>query len=176
MARFTFLLCLLATTPLNVFCSQCMQSGPDTIRTVTTITGGCIINGDLIILNGGALHVDLTGGLPDTFVVRGNILLQGNATLFINADSGSTGAQFIVSNSYNNQRTITTLDSSRVILQYIEFRTQEGDLSSASSYYMNYNAQDSSALSVTGCWLNTQTAWLLCNMMNKSTLIGDQSN
>ena len=167
---------LLGFSPSKVFSASCVQQGPDTIRTNTVITGSCIINGDLIILDGGALHVDLTGGQADTFIVRGNILLEGNATLYINADSGSTGAQFVVSNSNNNQRTITTRDSSRVILQYIEFRTQEGDLSSTGSYYMNYYAHDSSALSVTGCWLNTQKAWLLLNLNNRSTFIGDEVN
>lgn len=169
-------ICLFGLIPSRLFSSSCIQQGPDTIRTVTNITGGCIINGDLIILDGGGLHVDLTGGQPDTFVVRGNILLQGNAALWINADSGSTNAQFIVSNTTNNQRTITTQGNSHVMLQYVELRTQEGDLSQASSYYMNYNAQDSSTLSVTGCFLNTQTAWLLCNLFNNSTLLGNQTN
>ena len=132
------LICLWSVAPLNVFGITCIQQGPDTIRTNTVITGSCIINGDLIILNGGALHVDLTGGAADTFVVRGNILLQGNAVLWVNADSGSTGAQFIVSNTVNNQRTITTQGTSRVLLQYIEFRTQEGDLSSASTFLYEF--------------------------------------
>jgi len=161
--------------PLTVSGISCMQQGPDTIRTGTLITGSCIINGDLVILNGGSLHVDLTGVAADTFIVRGNILLQGNAQLFINADSG-TGAQFIVSNSYNNQRTITTQDSSQIILQYLEFRTQEGDLSAASSYYMNYTANGTSALSVTQCWLNQQTAWLLLNLNGHSSFIGTDVN
>src|ERR1700722_6219431 len=89
------LICLLAIIPLSTFCISCSQAGPDTVTSSTTITGSCIINGNLVILNGGGLHVDLTGTAADTFVVRGNILLQGNATLYINADSG-TGAQFIV--------------------------------------------------------------------------------
>ena len=169
-------ICLFGLVPLKVFCTSCIQQGPDTIKTAAVITGGCIINGDLIILDGASLHVDLTGGIADTFVVRGNILLLGNASLFINADSGSTGAQFIVSNSSNNQRTITTWGSSRIILQYLEFRTQEGDLSAAGSYYMNYNAKDSSALSVTSCWLDPQKAWLLCNLTNQSSFIGDEVN
>ena len=169
------LICLIGIIPTKVFSISCMQAGPDTITTNSVITGSCIINGDLVIMNGASLHVDLTGAQADTFVVRGNILLQGNAALFINADSGATGAHFIVSNTSNNQRTITTQGTSRIVLQYVEFRTQEGDLSQASSYYMNYNAQDSSAFSVTGCWLNTQTAWLLCNMNNNSTFIGSQS-
>ena len=167
---------LLVVMPCQVFCAGCVYQGNDTISNITTITGGCIINGNLVILNNGALQVDLTGGQPDTFVVRGNILLQGNATLYIHADSGSTGAQFIVSNSSNNQRTITTQGTSRVILQYVEFRTQEGDLSNAGSYSMNYDAQDSSAFWSTGCWLNPQTAWLLCNLTNKSSFSGYESN
>ncbi|MDB5285042.1 MAG: hypothetical protein JWO06_4117 [Bacteroidota bacterium] len=162
--------------PLNLFGTSCIQQGPDTIKTNTVITGGCIINGDLIIQDGTTLHVDLTGGLADTFIVRGNILLQGNAALFINADSGSTNAQFIVSNTSNNQRSITTQGTSRVILQYIEFRTQEGDLSSAGSYYMSYYAEDSSALSISNCRLDPQKAWLLCNLKNKSSLIAVEAN
>lgn len=162
--------------PFITQASPCIQQGPDTIKTNTIITGGCIINGDLIILNGASLHVDLTGGAPDTFVVRGNILLQGNAVFFINADSGSSNAQFIVSNITNNQRSITALDSSRVILQNVEFRTQEGDLSSAGSYYMNYNAQDKSSLVVNNCRLNQQTAWLLCNLKNHASFTGTEIN
>ena len=174
--RFIYLLvCLLGLAPANVSGISCMQQGPDTIRTVTVITGSCIINGDLVILNGGSLHVDLTGLASDTFIVRGNILLQGNARLYINADSG-TGAQFIVSNSSNNQRTINTLDSSQIILEYLEFRTQEGDLSAASSYYMNYYANNNSALSVTECVLNQQTAWLLLNLNGHSSFIGTNVN
>ena len=174
--RFIYLLVyLLGLAPANVSAISCMQQGPDTIRTGTVISGSCIINGDLVILNGGSLHVDLTGPSADTFIVRGNIVLQGNARLFINADSG-TGAQFIVSNSYNNQRTITTLDSSQIVLQHLEFRTQEGDLSSASSYYMNYYANNNSALSVTQCILNQQTAWLLLNLNDHSSLISSQTN
>ena len=173
---FQILIFIVGFFPIKSFSISCNQAGPDTINSNSTITGSCIINGDLVILNGGSLHVDLTGGQADTFIVRGNIVLRGNATLFINADSGSTGAEFIVSNSFNNQRTITTYDSSRVILQYVQFLTQEGNLSSASSYYMNYTAYDNSAFSVTGCWLNPQTAWLLCNMMNQSTMIAVETN
>ncbi len=151
--------------------AQC-HIGSVTITSSTLITGSCVINGDLTIVNGGTLNVDLTGIGADTFVVQGNILLQGNAVLWIHAAPGASGDQFIVSNTYNEQRTITTKDSSRLKLENIEFRTQEGNLANAVSMYMNYNAKDNSILYVNKTWLDPLKAWLLCNMFNKSTLIG----
>ncbi len=145
--------------------------GPDTIRTNTLISSSCIINGNLVLINGSTLNVDLSNAASDTFVVRGNIVLMGNAVLWVHAASVSADAQFIVSNPVTNQRSITTLDSSRVQLENIEFRTQEGNLTGASCFYMNYNARNKSILYVDNCFLNNQTAWLLCNLKNSSTLI-----
>lgn len=159
-----------------IFVRHCMfgqcNSGPLIITSNTTINGSCIITGDLTIVNGGTLDVDFTSSAVDTFVVRGNILLQGDAVLRVRANSGAVGEQFIVSNSTNNQRTITTQDSSRIQFENIEFRTQEGDLTNAASFYMNYNASGKSVFYVDHCSLNRQTAWLLCNLYNHSTLIG----
>jgi len=174
MKKLLFLFILTLTVQHSIL-AQC-NSGSITVATNTVITGSCIITGDLTILNGATLNVDLTGVTADTFVVRGNILLQGNAVLWVHADSGSTGEQFIVSNSYSSQRTITTKDSSKIILEYIEFRTQEGNLSSAASIYMNYDAENSSTLFINRSWLDRQKAWLLCTMKNKSTLIGYEPN
>ncbi|HXC05777.1 MAG TPA: hypothetical protein VNZ86_13540, partial [Bacteroidia bacterium] len=95
---------------------------------------------------------------------------------WIHGSASAANDQFIVSNPGNNQRTITTIDSSRVQLENIEFRTQEGNLSNAASYYMNYNAQGKSVLYVNKVWLNTSTAWLLCNLFHKSTLLAFQPN
>ncbi len=155
--------------------SQC-NAGAYVVTTNTTINGSCKITGDLTILNGATLNVDLTSAQLDTFVVQGNILLQGNAVLWVHAAPGSIGEQFIVSNLVNNQRTITTEDSSRIQLENIEFRTQEGNLANTGSVYMNYNAKGSSVFYVNNSKLNTQKAWLLCNMFNQSTLIGYESN
>lgn len=151
--------------------AQC-NSGSYTVAGNTVITGSCKITGDLTILNGATLNVDLTNAAADTFVVQGNILLQGNAVLWIHATAGSTNDQFIVSNNFNGQRTITTKGVSKIQLENIEFRTQEGNLTGASSISMNYNAEDSSIFYVNKSWLNNQTAWLLFNLKNKSTLIG----
>ncbi len=151
--------------------AQC-NSGSYTVAGNTVITGSCKITGDLTILSGTTLNVDLTGAAADTFVVRGNVLLQGNAVLWIHSTAGSTNDQFIISNNFNGQRIITTRGSSKIQLEHIEFRTQEGNLSGASSISMNYNAEDSSIFYVNKSWLNNQTAWLLFNLKNKSTLIG----
>jgi hypothetical protein len=165
---------------LMLMLQQCMLaqcfSGSYTVTGNVTITGSCVITGDLTIPNGATLNVDLTSVPADTFVVRGNILLQGDAVLWIHGAPGSTGEQFIVSNSTNNQRTITTLDSSRIKLEYIEFRTQEGNLSGAASFYMNYNAEDKSIFYVNKCWLDPQKAWMLFNMRGHSTFMGYESN
>lgn len=132
--------------------------------------------GDLTLLPGSTLNVDLTSPFADTFIVRGNILLQGDAVLWIHSASGSTNDQFIVSNSFNHHRTITTLDSSRIQLEHIEFRTQEGNLTSAVSVYMNYDANDKSLLYVDRCWLDPQKAWLLFNMKNQAALIANETS
>jgi hypothetical protein len=152
------------------------NSGPVTIATHTVITGGCIIDGDLTILNNGALNVDLTGAAGQTFVVRGNILLKGNAMLWVHAAPGSTVAQFIVSSSYKGQRTITTADNSRVQLENIKFSAQESNTASAGSFDVNYNAYDHSALYVYKSWLDTRVSWILCNLHNKSSLTGYEPN
>ncbi|MGB3949103.1 MAG: T9SS type A sorting domain-containing protein [Bacteroidia bacterium] len=150
--------------------AQC-NSGAYTVTGNSMITGSCTITGDLTIQNGATLNVDLTGTSADTFIVRGNILLEGNGVLWIHSAIGSTNDQFIVSNDFNSHRTIITRDSSRIQLENIEFRTQEGGLVSASSIYMNYDAEDNSTLYVDKCWLNGETAWLLFNLKNKATLI-----
>jgi len=174
MNRLLFLLAIAVTMQQSVL-AQC-GVGSYSVTTNATISSSCIINGDVTIANGATLNVDFTAASADTFVVRGNILLQGNAVLWVHGDSGSTGDQFIVSNMYNQQRTITTNDSSRIQLEYIEFRTQEGNLAGASSWTMNLNAQNKSVVYVNKCWLNTQTAWLLCNMRNQSTLMSYGNN
>jgi hypothetical protein len=152
------------------------NSGSVTISTHIEVTGGCIITGDLTILNGGVLNVDLTSSAADAFVVRGNILLKGNAMLWVHALPGATGAQFIVSSSYKGQRTITTKDSSRVQLENIEFSAQEGNTLSTTSFDVNYNAYDLSTLYVNQSWLDTKVSWILCNLHNRSSLIGDEPN
>jgi hypothetical protein len=150
--------------------AQC-NAGPVTISTPTTIRGSCTITGDLTILAGGALNVDLTGA-TDTFVVQGNIVLRGDAAMWIHGTSGSKGAKFIISNSFNGQRSITLNDSSRLKLEYLEVRTQEGDLAHAASVYMNWDLRDHSILYVDGCRLTTETAWVLCGLNGHSTFIG----
>jgi hypothetical protein len=151
--------------------AQC-NSGPLTVISNTTITGSCVVNGDLIVENGAALNVDLSGTPADTFVVRGNIVVQGGGILWVHGSVSATNDQFIVSNITNNQRTITVNDSGRVQLAYVEFRTQEGNLSNAASFYMNYFGNGKSVFYTNKTWLNPQTAWLLCNLNHRSTFIG----
>jgi len=164
------------TTKSNANALSLCNSGSVTLATETVVTGGCIITGDLTILNKGKLNVDLTGANPQTFVIRGNILLNGNAFLWVHAAPGSTGSQFIVSSSYKGQRTITTKDSSRVQLENIGFSAQENNLSSAGSFDVNYNAFDHSTLYVNKAWLDTKLSWILCNLHNNSSLIGYNPN
>jgi hypothetical protein len=165
---------LLFALPLTIQQSALAQCnvGNYTVTGNQTITGSCIITGNLTIPNGATLDVDLTAATADTFVVQGNILLQGNGYLWVHSTVGSTNDQFIVSNNFNQQRTITAQDSSEIRLENIEFRTQEGNLTGASSISMNYNAEDSSIFYVSNTWLNNQTAWLLLNLKNKATYIG----
>lgn len=154
--------------------AQC-NSGPYTVTGNTTITGSCKITGDLIILNGATLNVDLTGATADTFVVRGNILLQGSAVLWIHSFAGSTNDQFIVSSSFKSQWTITTRDSSSVQLENIEFRAQEG-IPVQASYDVNFKAYNMSTIFINRCRLDTKTSWILCDLYNSSTLIGNDAN
>jgi hypothetical protein len=162
-----FILNLIIQQSITAQCS----SGSYTVTGNAMITGGCTITGDLTIPNGTTLNVDLTGAGADTFVVRGNILVEGNGVLWIHSSPGATNDQFIVSNDFNLHRTITTLDSGRIQLENIEFRTQEGNLTGAASIYMNYDAEDNSILYVDRCWLDGSTAWLLFNMKDKATFM-----
>jgi hypothetical protein len=173
--KILFIIFTLTLTVQERVFAQC-NVGSYTVIGNQTITGSCIITGDLTLPNGTTLNVDLTGVATDTFVVRGNILLQGNAVLWIHSIVGSTNDQFIVSNNFNSHRTITTKDSSKIQLEHVEFRTQEGNLTGASSIYMNYSAEDSSIFYVNKSWLNNETAWLLFNLKNKATFIGYEPN
>jgi Secretion system C-terminal sorting domain len=155
--------------------AQC-NVGSYTVTGNQTIKGSCIITGDLTIQNGATLNVDLTGATADTFVVRGNISLYGNAVLWVHSAPGSTNDQFVVSSSYKGQRTITTNDSSRIQLENIEFSAQESSMPSPSSLDVNYNAIGHSIFYINNCWLNTTTSWILCNMKNNSTLLGYNPN
>jgi hypothetical protein len=167
--------CFISGLVSNTILAQC-NAGSYTVAGNMVISSSCTISGDLTIGNGATLDVDLTNATADTFVVRGNVLLMGNAVLWVHSATGSTNDQFIVSNDYSNQRTITTLDSSRIQLDNIEFRTQEGDLKNAASLYMNYYAAGNSVFYINNSWLDTRTAWLLCNLNNRSALIGYGSN
>ena len=138
-----------------------------------TIFGSCKITGDLRLLDGATLNVDLSGPTADTFVVQGNIFLEGNSVLWIHATPGSTTDQFIVSNSYSGERSITTKDSSSLRLEHVEFRTQEGDLSNAASIYMNCEIEDCSTFYINKSWLDSKKAWMLCNVKNKATIVAD---
>ncbi len=160
------------TNPSTSNAKSICNAGAVTISAETFITGSCLITGDLTILNNGKLNVDLTGVQDQTFVVRGNISLTGNALLWVHEAPGSTGGQFIVSSSYKGQRTISAKDSSRVQLENIEFRAQEGNLSAANSFDVNYNGFDHSVLNIYKSWLDTKASWILCNLHNHSSLIG----
>jgi hypothetical protein len=174
MKKSLFLFALSLTIQQSAF-SQC-NVGNCTVTGNQTITGSCIVTGNLTIPNGATLDVDLTAATTDTFVVQGNILLQGNGILWVHSTVGATNDQFIVSNNFNQQRTITTQDSSKIQLENIEFRTQEGNLTSASSISMNYNAEDNSIFYVSNTWLNNQTGWMLLNLKDNATYIGYDPN
>lgn len=171
----SLIFCLISALTGNTACSQC-NIGDYTVTGTVVIDRSCVISGNLTLLDGATLDVDPRNASADTFVVRGNIVLKGNAVLWVHSAAGSTNDQFVVSNSFSTQRTITTLDSSRVQLENIEFRTLEGDLTNAASLYMNYYSADNSVFYINNSWLDPRTAWLLCNLENRSTLIGYGSN
>ena len=103
--------------------------------------------------------------ITDTFIVRGNILLQGNAVLWVHGKAGSEGNIFIVSNKYNGQRTITTLDGTAGYNLEILNSEPRGIFSGAASWTMNFNAEGKSIFYVYACiFATSRTAWLLCNL------------
>lgn len=173
--KYLFIIFILTLTAQKDLSSQC-NVGSYTVIGNQTITSSCTITGDLTISNGASLNVDFTSATADTLIVRGNILLQGNAVLWIHSTAGSTNDQFIVSNNYNGHRNITTKDSSKIYLEHVEFRTQEGNLTGVASIFMDYSAEDTSLFYINKSWLNIQTGWLLCHLKNKATLIGVEPN
>lgn len=164
---FCFILLTVIIPKSNVF-SQCLAS--DTVKTHDTIKGSCIVNGNLVIVNNGSLDIDYTGTVKDTFIVRGNIILSGNGTLWVHADSGTAGELFVVSNMSNSQYSITQSNTSKIIFQNIEFRTQEGN-PTAGSIYMTCYSSDSSQMIVTNTYLNNTEAWLLHNLHDQASLV-----
>lgn len=156
---------LLTILGFSTYAQTCMKPAY-TVTGDSLIIGGCIINGDLTILDGGKLEVDLTGSFPDTFIVRGDILINGNGKLIIYADPGATNEQFIISNNSNSERTIILNDNSSIVIEDVEFRTQEGNLTGAQSIYMECISSDNSSFTATRCFLDQATAWLLYQLNN----------
>ena len=167
MKKISIILTFLLTIQ-QIVSAQC-NVGNYTVTSNQTITSSCKITGNLTIANGATLNVNYTGTTADTFIVHGNIVLQGNGVLWVHSSAGSTNDQFIVSSSYKSQWTITTQDSSKLQLENIDFSAQEG-VPAQASYDVNFNAYGKSIIYINKCTLDPKTSWILCNLYDNSTL------
>lgn len=145
------------------------------------------LNGDLIITENRAivtsetiasltvkgnaiLTIDYTATPENSFVVKGNVLLQDNAQLIILGNKNLMNDAFVIANEFSSQYTLTTKDNSLIKLENIGLRTQTGTVAEKGNIYMSYDALDNSSMIIDGAKLDNESSWLLGNFRNKSKL------
>lgn len=135
-------------------------------RTITTTktVGSLTVKGNAI------LTIDYTATPENSFVVKGNVLLQDKAQLIVRGNKSLMNDGFIIANDFSSQYTLKTTGSSVIRLENIGLRTQTGTVAEKGNIYMSYDAMDNSSMIIDGAKLDNESSWLLGNFRNKSKL------
>ncbi len=124
----------------------------------------------LTVKGNAILTIDYTSTPENSFMVKGNVLLQENAQLIIRGNKSLMNDGFIIANEFSSQYTLKTTGNSIVKLENIGMRTQTGTVSEKGNIYMSYDAMDNSSMIIDGAKLDNESSWLLGNFRNKSKL------
>lgn len=148
---------------------DCDPNKPMLVSGRVTVDADCTVGGDLTLTGSAVLHFDYSreGG---RLVVRGNIIVQGDAKLWIQG-SAQERAVLVVDNEFSQQRSMTSKDGATIKLDHVEFRTQESVSKGKGSVYMSYEARDRSSFEATGSTSKGEEAWLLANLHDAAKLI-----
>lgn len=134
-----------------------------------TIADHCTIQGDLVVKGDAVLEVDYSNKQGARFVVEGNVIVEGNSTLWVHGQAGARGV-FVVDNDFSQQRSMISKDAATIKLEHVEFETQATIDPGKGSVYMSYEAKDRSGLIVDDSKVVGERAWLLANFFNTSSL------
>ncbi len=124
----------------------------------------------LTVKGNAILTIDYTSTPENSFVVKGNVLLQDNAQLIIRGNKPLMNDGFVIANEFSSQYTLKTMGNSIIKLENIGLRTQTGTVSEKGNIYMSYDALDNSSMIIDGAKLDNESSWLLGNFRNKSKL------
>lgn len=135
-----------------------------TIQTSMTV-------GNLTVKGNAVMIIDYTSTPSNTFVVKGNVVVEEEGQLIIRGNKNLMNDGFIIANDYSSQYTLKTADKSLIKLENINLRTQTGTAAEKGSIYMSYDALDNSSMVIDGAKLDNEANWLLGNFRNKSQLV-----
>lgn len=124
----------------------------------------------LTVKGNAILTIDYTSTPENSFVVKGNLLLQDNAQLIVRGNKSLMNDGFIIANEFSSQYTLKTTGNSIIKLENIGMRTQTGTVAEKGNIYMSYDALDNSSMIIDGAKLDNESNWLLGNFRNKSKL------
>lgn len=148
---------------------DCDPQQPMTVSSSVTVDEDCTVGGDLTVTGSAVLHFDYTGRKGGRLVVGGNVIVQNQATLWIQGRPDER-AVFAIENEFSSQRTMTSTDDATIKLDHVEFRTQKSGGRGKGSVYMNYNARRRSSFEATGSMLVEEESWLLGNLHDSAKL------
>ena len=148
---------------------DCDPGKPMLVSGQMTLDADCTVGGDLTVTDSAVLRFNYSskGG---RLVVRGNVIVQGDAMLWIQG-SPKQRAVLVIDNEFSQQRTMTSKDGARIKFEHVEFRTQESISKGKGSIYMSYDARDRSSFEATGSSSRGEEAWLLANLHDAAQLI-----
>jgi hypothetical protein len=126
--------------------------------------------GNLTVKGNAVLTIDYTSTPENTFVIKGNVLLEDAGQLIVRGNKNLMNDGFIIANEFSSQYTLKTTDNSVIKLENIGMRTQIGTVAEKGNIYMSYDALDNSSMIIEGAKLDNESSWLLGNFRNKSKL------
>ncbi|MGH6847490.1 MAG: hypothetical protein ACREC0_08645 [Methylocella sp.] len=148
---------------------DCDPRQPMTVSGSVTVVEDCTVGGDLTVTGSAVLHFDYTGRKGGRLAVGGNVIVQDNATLWIQGRPDER-AVFAIVNDFNQQRSMTSTDDATIKLDHVEFRTQKSGDRGKGSVSMSYDARGRSSFEVTGSTLVEGESWLLANLHDSAKL------
>ena len=102
--------------------ADCNSRKPMTVTGQVTVDQDCTVGGDLTVKGDAILHFNYRGPNGGRLLVRGNVMVQDKATLWVEGRPLGR-AVFVVDNEFSQQHSMTSTDDAKIKLDYVEFRT-----------------------------------------------------
>jgi hypothetical protein len=147
----------------------CDPRQPMSVSNSVTLDEDCTIGGDLTVTGNGVLHFDYGARKGRHLIVRGNVIVQDSATLWVQG-SLDERAIFEIENEFSQQHSMASRNEAKVKLDRVELRTHASGHGGKGSISMNYDAHDRSLFEVSGSMLVEEQSWLLANLHDSAKL------